>query len=88
MDKIELPYCSGRYIFDSYLGKLYIQLSLILDNVFPFRLCKTVSIATNTPPKHNPVFDKKSYFDIKAVPRRKHDQKMPAIFKNLERVRH
>ena len=56
--------------------------------MFPFRLRKTVSIATTTPPKHIPAFDKQSSFDIKAVPRRKHDQKIPAIFTNLERVGH
>ena len=86
MDKIERPQCSGRYIFDSYLGKFCTQLLLILNNIFPFRLRKTVSIATTTPPKHIPAFDKKSSFDIQAVSRRKHDQKIPAIFKNLERV--
>ena len=88
MDKIERPQCSGRYIFDSYLGKFCTQLLLILNNIFPFRLRKTVSIATTTPPKHIPAFDKKSSFDIKAVSRRKHDQKIPAIFENLERVHH
>ena len=56
--------------------------------MFPFRLRKTVSIATTTPPKHTTAFDKKSSFDVQAVPRRKHDQKIPAIFKNLERVGH
>ena len=88
IDKIEQPQCSGRCIFDSYLGKFSTQLLLILNNIFPFRLRKTVSIATTTPPKHIPVFDKKSSFDIKAVSRRKHDQKMSAIFKNSERVHH
>ena len=38
MDKIERPQCSGRYIFDSYLGKFCTQLLLILNNIFPFRL--------------------------------------------------
>ena len=85
MDKVEQSQCSGRCIFDSYLGKFCTQLLLILDNIFPFRL-KTVSIATTTIPKHIPAFHKKSSSDIQAVPRRKHDQKIPAIFKNLERV--
>ena len=59
------------------------QLLLILNNIFPFRLHNTVSIATTTPPKHIPAFDKKSsfVFDIQAASRRKHDQKIPAIFK-------
>ena len=87
MDKIELLSCFGRYIFDSYLEKFCTQLLLILNNIFPFRL-KTVSIATTTPLKHIPAFDKKSSSDIQAVSRRKHDQKIPAIFKNLERVHH
>ena len=64
------------------------QLLLILNNIFPFRLHKTVSIATTARPKHIPAFDNKSFFDIQAVSRRKHDQKIPAIFKNLERVQH
>ena len=64
------------------------QRLLILNNIFPFRLRNTVSIATTTPPKHIPAFDKKSSFDIRAVSRRKHDQKIPAIFKNMERVGH
>ena len=49
------------------------QRLLILNNIFPFRLRNTVSIATTTPPKHIPAFDKKSSFDIRAVSRRKHD---------------
>ena len=53
--------------------------------MFPFRLRKTARIAKTTPPKHMTAFDKKSSFDVQAVPRRKHDQK---IFKNLERVGH
>ena len=56
--------------------------------MFPFRLRKTARIAKTTPPKHMTAFDKKSSFDVQAVPRRKHDQKIPAIFKNLERVGH
>ena len=36
--------------FDSYLGKFYTQLLLIL-NVFPLRLRKTVSLATTPRPK-------------------------------------
>ena len=48
------------------------QLLLILNNIFPFRLHKTVSMAT--PPKYIPAFDKKSFFDIQAVSRRKNGQ--------------
>ena len=88
MDKIELPYYYGCYIFDSYVGKFCTHLLLILNNTFSFILRKTVSIATTTPPKHFTAFDKKSSFDVQAVPRRKRDQKIPAIFKNLERVGH
>ena len=61
---------------------------LILDNIFHFRLRKTVSIATTTTPKHIPAFDKKSSFDIQTVSRRKDDQKIPVMVKNLERVEH
>ena len=61
MDKIELPYCSGRYIFDSYLREFCTQLLLIL-NIFPFRLRKTVSTATTTPPKHTAAFAQKPGF--------------------------
>ena len=57
MDKIERLQCCGRSIFDSYLQKFCIQLLLILNHIFPFRL-KTVSLATTTPPKHIPAFDK------------------------------
>ena len=88
MDKIELPQCSGRYIFDSYLGKFCTQFLLILNNIFRFRLHKTLSMATTAPSNYIPAFDKKSSFDIQAVLRRKHDQKIPAIFKILKRVHH
>ena len=77
-----------QYEIVSCLGKFCTQLLLILNNIFPLRLRKTVFIAASTPPKHIPAFDKKSSLDIQAVPRRKNDQKIPAIFKNLERVDH
>ena len=54
---------------------------MILNNIFHFRLCKTVSIATTTPLKHIPVFDIQSSFDIQAVSRRKQDQKNQQYFK-------
>ena len=53
----------------------------MLNNVFPFRLRKIVSIATTTPTKHIPAFDKKSSFDMQAVSRRKHDQKYQQYLK-------
>ena len=34
IDKIERPQCSGRCIFDSYLGKFSTQLLLILNHIF------------------------------------------------------
>ena len=54
---------------------------MILNNIFHFRLCKTVSVATTTPLKHIPVFDIQSSFDIQALSRRKHDQKNQQYFK-------
>ena len=82
MDKIELPSILVAK-FWLILRKIMSQLLLILNNIFSFRLHNTVSIATTTPPKHIPAFDKKSsfVFDIQAASRRKHDQKIPAIFK-------
>ena len=60
--------------FDSHPGKFWTQLLLILNNIFHFRFCKTVSIGTTTPPKCIPAFDAKSSFEVQAVARRKHDQ--------------
>ena len=48
--------------------------TFILNNIFHFRFCKTVSIGTTTPPKCIPAFDAKSSFEVQAVARRKHDQ--------------
>ena len=64
------------------------KLSISIRSFAPEKLCKTVSIATATPPKHIPAFDKKSSFDTQAVSRRKHNQKIPTVFKNLKRVGH
>ena len=89
MDKIELPSILVAK-FWLILRKIMSQLLLILNNIFPFRLHNTVSIATTTPPKHIPAFDKKSsfVFDIQAASRRKHDQKIPAIFKTWKEWAH
>ena len=45
-------------------------------------------MAPTTPPKQISAFDKKSSFDTQTVSKRKHDQKIPAIFKNLQRMHH
>ena len=64
------------------------NLSISAQSFAPEKLPKIVSIATTTPPKYILAFNKKSSFDVEAVSRRKHDQKIPAIFKILERVHH
>ena len=61
------------FLFDrSHLNptKFSTQLWLIFNNIFHFRLRKTVSIATAMPSKHIPAFDTKFSFDMQAVSRR------------------
>ena len=61
--------------------RILIQHLLILNNRLCFRLHKTVSITTSTPPKQ---ITKSSTSSVN----KKHDQQIPALFKNLEKVGH